>query len=45
MTRRAAIFVLVLAALSLAAPLLAPYGEGRGFREYLHAPPMLVTDV
>lgn len=40
MTRRAAIFVLALAALSLAAPLLAPYDAGRGFRDYLHAPPM-----
>ena len=40
MTRRATVFVLVLAALSLAAPLLAPYDAGRGFRDFLHAPPM-----
>lgn len=40
MTRRAATFVLVLAALSMAAPLLAPYDAGRGFRDFLHAPPM-----
>jgi peptide/nickel transport system permease protein len=39
-TRRAAVFVLVLAALSLAAPLLAPYEAGLGFRDFLHAPPM-----
>lgn len=40
MTRRASLFVLVLAALSLAAPLLAPYDAGVGFRDFLHAPPM-----
>ncbi len=40
MTRRAAWFVLALTALSLAAPLLAPYDAGLGFRDYLHAPPM-----
>lgn len=40
MTRRAAVFVLALAALSLAAPLLAPYEAGLGFRDFLHAPPM-----
>ena len=40
MTRRASLFVLVLTALSLAAPLLAPYDAGLGFREFLHAPPM-----
>ena len=40
MTRRAAWFVIVLAAASLAAPLLAPYDAGRGFRDFLHAPPM-----
>jgi peptide/nickel transport system permease protein len=40
MTRRAAALVLILAALSFAAPWLAPYGEGEGFREFLHAPPM-----
>ena len=40
MTRRAAAFVLALALLSLAAPLLAPYDAGRGFRDFLHAPPM-----
>jgi peptide/nickel transport system permease protein len=39
-SRRAGIFVLVLTALSLAAPLLAPYQAGLAFREYLHAPPM-----
>ncbi|MDP2052922.1 MAG: ABC transporter permease [Acidobacteriota bacterium] len=40
MTRRAAWFVIVLAGLSLAAPLVAPYEAGRGFRDFLHAPPM-----
>lgn len=40
MTRRAATFVLALAALSLAAPWLAPYEPGLGFRDFLHAPPM-----
>ncbi len=40
MTRRASLFVLTLAALSLAAPMLAPYDAGRGFRDFLHAPPM-----
>jgi peptide/nickel transport system permease protein len=39
-TRRAAGFVLALAALSLAAPWLAPYDAGRSFRDFLHAPPM-----
>jgi peptide/nickel transport system permease protein len=39
-TRRAATFVLALAALSLAAPWLAPYEPGLGFRDFLHAPPM-----
>lgn len=40
MSRRAGVFVLILTALSLAAPLLAPYDAGTGFRDYLHAPPM-----
>lgn len=40
MTRRAARFVLALAALSLVAPWLAPYDAGLGFRDFLHAPPM-----
>ncbi len=40
MTRRAALFVATLAALSLAAPWLAPYDAGLGFRDFLHAPPM-----
>ena len=40
MTRRAALFVAVLTALSLAAPWLAPYPAGQGFRDFLHAPPM-----
>ncbi len=40
MTRRAATFVLVLTALALSLPLLAPYEPGRAFRDYLHAPPM-----
>jgi len=39
-TRRAAALVLVLAAVSLAAPWLAPYEAGQGFRDFLHAPPM-----
>ncbi len=40
MTRRAAWFVAVLTAMSLAAPWLAPYPAGQGFRDFLHAPPM-----
>ena len=40
MTRRAASFMLVLVALALVAPWLAPYDPGRGFRDHLHAPPM-----
>ncbi len=43
MSRRAAVFVLVLTGLSLLAPLLAPYDAGRGFRDFLHAPPMRPT--
>jgi peptide/nickel transport system permease protein len=39
-TRRAGLFVLVVAVLSLAAPWLAPYEAGLSFRDYLHAPPM-----
>jgi peptide/nickel transport system permease protein len=39
-TRRATTFVLALAAVALASPLLAPYDAGRAFREYLNAPPM-----
>jgi len=39
-TRRAAALVLVLAVVSLAAPWLAPYEAGQGFRDFLHAPPM-----
>jgi len=39
-TRRAAWFVLALTLLSLAAPWLAPYDAGLGFRDFLHAPPM-----
>ena len=40
MSRRAAWFVVALTALSLAAPMLAPYPAGQGFRDFLHAPPM-----
>ncbi len=40
MTRRAATFVLLLTALSLAAPWLAPYQASQAFRDFLHAPPM-----
>jgi peptide/nickel transport system permease protein len=38
--RRAAIFLAALTAIALAAPLLAPYGAGEAFRDFLHAPPM-----
>ena len=40
MIRRTAIFIAVLIALALAAPVLAPYDAGRAFRDFLHAPPM-----
>lgn len=40
MTRRAAWLVIGLTCFSLAAPLLAPYEADRGFRDFLHAPPM-----
>ena len=40
MTRRAARFMLALAAVAFVAPWLAPYDPGRGFRDHLHAPPM-----
>ena len=40
MIRRAAVFLAALTALALAAPLLAPYGAGEAFRDFLHAPPM-----
>ena len=40
MTRRAAWFVAVLTAMSLAAPWLAPYPASQSFRDFLHAPPM-----
>jgi len=39
-TRRAAVFVLILAMVAVVAPLLAPYEAGTGFRDFLHAPPM-----
>lgn len=40
MTRRAASFLVILSAIAMLAPSLAPYEAGRGFRDYLHAPPM-----
>ena len=40
MNRRAALFMLVLVAFALVAPVLAPYDAGRAFRDFLHAPPM-----
>lgn len=40
MIRRAGAFILVLAAIALVAPALAPYDTGRAFRDHLHAPPM-----
>jgi peptide/nickel transport system permease protein len=39
-TRRAALFLIVLIALAMLAPALAPYEAGRSFRDFLHAPPM-----
>ena len=38
--RRTAMFIAVLIALALVAPVLAPYDAGRAFRDFLHAPPM-----
>ncbi len=43
MTRRAAIFIVVLIAAASLAPVLAPYESGRSFRDFLHAPPMRPT--
>ena len=40
MTRRAARVMLAFVAVALVAPWLAPYEDGRTFREFLHAPPM-----
>jgi peptide/nickel transport system permease protein len=40
MTRRAGIFLLVLALVALLAPAIAPYEAGQSFRGFLHAPPM-----
>ena len=40
MTRRAARVMLAFVAVALVAPWLAPYEDGRAFREFLHAPPM-----
>src|SRR5688572_3974569 len=40
MSKRAGIFMLVLIAIAMLAPALAPYDAARGFRDYLHAPPM-----
>ena len=39
-TRRAARVMLAFVAVALVAPWLAPYEDGRTFREFLHAPPM-----
>ncbi len=40
MTRRAATVILVFIVVALVAPWLSPYDAGRGFRDFLHAPPM-----
>lgn len=40
MIRRAGIFLIVLTAVAIAAPWLAPYQAGDAFRDFLHAPPM-----
>lgn len=40
MIRRTGVFMLLLIAIALAAPALAPYDAGRAFRGFLHAPPM-----
>jgi peptide/nickel transport system permease protein len=40
MTRRAGVFMIVLIAIAMLAPILAPYDAGRAFRDFLHAPPM-----
>ena len=40
MTRRAALVVIVFAAVAVVAPWLAPYDSSLAFRDYLHAPPM-----
>lgn len=40
MIRRTGRFILVLIALAMIAPWLAPYEPGRAFRDFLHAPPM-----
>src|SRR4051812_30740706 len=40
MTRRAAIFLVVLSGFALFAPYLAPYDSADAFRGFLHAPPM-----
>ncbi|HJU42190.1 MAG TPA: ABC transporter permease [Vicinamibacterales bacterium] len=37
---RAAIFMIVLIAVAILAPALAPYESGEAFRDFLHAPPM-----
>jgi peptide/nickel transport system permease protein len=40
MIRRTGLFLALLIAIAAAAPALAPYDEGRAFRDFLHAPPM-----
>ena len=40
MIRRAGVLILVLIAIAVLAPALAPYDSGRAFRDFLHAPPM-----
>lgn len=40
MIRRTSIFLIVLIAAAVFAPMLAPYDAGEAFRGYLHAPPM-----
>lgn len=40
MIQRAGLFIVILIAIAVVAPALAPYDEGRAFREFLHAPPM-----
>jgi len=40
MIRRAVVLLAALAAFAMVAPVLAPYGAGDAFRDFLHAPPM-----
>ena len=40
MIRRAATFLIVLTAIALFAPVLAPYSPADAYRDFMHAPPM-----